>query len=173
MADYGLYRNGEGYSDPTAANAIKGMTYPGEIYEYKGREVLIIQNQGGYSNILTLSTAPGKDKTIIEVAGRYTTPGKLNYAFNDRLGALVERITVGEFEEVVGEIKASLKFSICAESSVEIVKESYEQMVQADRIRLLESENKGLKKKLAFVRGMYDDLMNKFIDRFGGCEDHG
>lgn len=47
MADYGLYRNGEGYSDPTAAEAIMGMAKPGEIWEYKGREVLIVKNQGG------------------------------------------------------------------------------------------------------------------------------
>lgn len=163
MADYGLHRNSEGYADPTAAEAIKGMTRPGEIYKYNGREVLIVQNQGGYSNILTLSDTPGKDNPI-EVAGRYTTPGKLNYAFNSRLGALVERITVAEFEVIVDEIKTSLKFSICADPI-----KSYEQMVQNDRIRLLESENKGLKKKFELMRGMYDELLSKFIDRFGDC----
>ena len=101
MADYGLNRNSEGYSDPTAAEAIKSMAKPGEIYGYKGREVLVVKNQGGYCNILTLSYDPGKDKNSIEVAGRYTTPGKLSYAFSDKLGAMVERITKDEYDFVL------------------------------------------------------------------------
>lgn len=170
MVDNGLYRNSEGYADPTAAEAIKGMAKPGEIWKYKGKEVLIVKNQGVYSNILTLSTNPSKDKTVIEVARRYTTPGKLNYAFNSNLGVFVERLSDAEFKGILAEIEAS--FNLCIHSDVQPVKETYEYKVIADRMKLAEAKNKSLETQLVLIRGMYDELLNKFIDRFGGCENH-
>lgn len=160
MADYGLNRNSEGYSDPTAAEAIKGMAKPGEIWKYKGREVLIVKNQGVYSNILTLSTIPGKDKTTVEVAGRYTTPGKLNYAFNDRLGAMVERITDCELKEVLSAIEASL--SIRTEQPIE---EKFNRLKESMECDNLKTENRKLKKRLEVLRGMYDELLNRFLNK--------
>lgn len=163
MADYGLNKNSEGYSDPTAAEAIKGMAKPGEIWKYKGREVLIIKNQGVYSNILTLSdhTRNGKnEEKSIEVAGRYTEPGMLSYAFNSNLGAFVERITKDEYDFVLKEVYIALAF-FHKSDPVADVRPDYE------------AENKALKKKNSMLRAMYDDLLTKFLDRFGGCEDHG
>jgi hypothetical protein len=160
MAEYGLNRNSEGYADPTAAEAIKGMAKPGEIWKYKGREVLIVKNQGGYSNILTLSTAPGKDKNTIEVAGRYTTPGKLNYAFNDRLGAMVGRITDGELKEVVAAIEDSL--SIRTELPIE---EKFDRLKESMECANVKTENRRLKKRLEVLRGMYDELLNRFLNK--------
>lgn len=160
MAEYGLNRNSEGYADPTAAEAIKGMAKPGEIWTYKDREVLVIKNQGGYSNILTLSTAPGKDKTTIEVAGRYTTPGKLNYAFNDILGAMVERITDGELKEVVAAIEDSL--SIRTELPIE---EKFDRLKESMECANVKTENRRLKKRLEVLRGMYDELLNRFLNK--------
>ena len=160
MAEYGLYRNSEGYADPTAAEAIKGMAKPGEIWQYKGREVLIVKNQGGYSNILTLSPAPGKDKTTIEVAGRYTTPGKLNYAFNNLLGAMVERIPDGELKEVLAAIEASL--SIRTEQPIE---EKFDRLKESVECASLKTENRKLKKRLEVLRGMYDELLNRFLNK--------
>lgn len=168
MADYGLYKNGEGYSDPTAAEAIKGMAKPGEIWEYKGREVLIFKNQGGYSNILTLSTAPGKDKNTIEVAGRYTTPGKLNYAFNDRLGAMVERITNDEYDFVMKEICIAFTFFRKSELVADSPEESKNEAIAETAVcKNFEAENKALKKKNSLLRAMYDELLDRFIEKFG------
>lgn len=173
MAEYGLHKNSEGYADPTAAEAIKGRAKPGEIYEYKGREVLIVKNQGGYSNILSLSDHirnSKNEKESIEVAGRYTEPGMLSYAFNSNLGAFVERVSDIEFKCILSEIEAS--FNLCFYSNVQPEKETYELKVAMDRLNLAEAENKSLKKKLSLIRGMYDELLNRFIDRFGGYEDH-
>ena len=170
MAEYGLHKNAEGYSDPTAAEAIKGMAKPGEIWKYKDREVLIVKNQGGYSNILTLSPAPGKDKTTIEVAGRYTTPGKLNYAFNDRLGAMVEKITKDEYDFVLKECYIALAFFSESEPVAESPEESKNEAIAENAVCMdYEAENKALKKKNSLLRAMYDDLLTKFLDRFGGC----
>lgn len=48
MADFGAYKNGEGYADPTAYEAVRGMAKAGEIWTYKDKEVLIVRNQGTY-----------------------------------------------------------------------------------------------------------------------------
>lgn len=112
MADYGLNRNAEGYADPTAAEAIKGIAKPGEIWKYKGREVLIVKNQVGYCNILTLSPNPGKGNATIEVAGRYTTPGKLNYAFKQDLAKKIEQISGAEFKNVLSEIESCFNITL-------------------------------------------------------------
>lgn len=157
MAEYGLNRNHEGYADPTAAEAIKGMAKPGEIWECRGREVLIIKNQGGYSNILTLSTKHGKDKDSIEVAGHYTTPGKLNYAFNDQMAKFVYRLSDAEFNEVLNEVEAAFDGGITFQTRT--VKATI--AVNVD----LEAENTALKNKCTLLRRMYDELMDKFIEK--------
>lgn len=160
MADYGLYKNAEGYADPTAAEAIKGIAKPGEIYEYKGREVLIVKNQGGYCNTLALSTNPAKDR--FEVAGRYTQPGMISYAFNDLLGAMVERITDAEMKEVLDAVEESLHLDLY--TAFTPTKEATAQAaVNAD----FEAENKALKKKNSLLRAMYDELLDRFIEKFG------
>lgn len=158
MADYGLNRNSEGYSDPTAAEAIKGMAKPGEIWKYNNKEVLIVKNQGGYSNILTLSAIPGKDKIIIEVAGRYTTPGKLNYAFNQNLAKKVEQISGAEFKNVLSEIESSFNISLYSDVAPPPPKAS------SDAAEL-KTENRRLKKRLEVLRGMYDELLNRFLNK--------
>lgn len=166
MQDYGLYRNSEGYADPTAAEAIKGMAKPGEIWKYKGKEVLVVKNQGGYSNILTLSTIPGKDQTTIEVAGRYTTPGKLNYAFNSNLGAMVERITPTELQDVWVAILESMEIDIRSEYAPH-KEEKTAAIVETAVNKDFEAENKALKKKNSLLRAMYDELLDRFIEKFG------
>ena len=170
MAEYGLHKNAEGYSDPTAAEAIKRMAKPGEIWQYKGREVLIVKNQGNYSNILTLSTDPGKDKTTIEVAGRYTTPGKLNYAFNSNLGAFVERIRKDEYDFVLKEIYIAFAFFGKSDPVAELTEESKNEPMPETAVRLdFEAENKALKKKNYLLRTLYDELLDRFIEKFGRC----
>lgn len=168
MQDYGLYRNSEGYSDPTVAEAIKGMAKPGEIWKYKGREVLIVKNQGVYCNILTLVRKESKAPTTIEVAGRYTTPGKLSYAFNSDFGAFVERITKDEYDFVLKEVYIALAFFSKSEPVAEQTEEcKIEAIAESAVNKDCEHENEVLKKKNALLRSMYDDLLDKFIEKFG------
>lgn len=156
MADYGLNRNHEGYADPTAAEAIKGMPKPGEIWKYKGLEILIVKNMGGYSSILTLSGDPGKDKNIIEVAGRYAPPGKLNYALNDRMAYCVARISDAEFQDVLDEIAAALGLARKSQKPATVAFAVHKDM---------EAENKALKKRINALSALYDDLMEKFLEK--------
>lgn len=158
MADYGLNRNAEGYADPTAAEAIKGIAKPGEIRKYKGREVLIVKNQAGYCNILTLSPNPGKGNATIEVAGRYTTPGKLNYAFNQDLAKKIEQISGAEFKNVLSEIESCFNITLYSDV-VPPPPKSFKEVAE------LKTENRKLKKRLEILRGMYDELLNRFLNK--------
>lgn len=174
MAEYGLNKNSEGYADPTAAEAIKSRAKPGEIYKYKGREVLIVKNQGGYSNILSLSdhTRNGKnEKEAIEVAGRYTEAGMLSYAFNYNLGAFVERVTDEDFRDILKEVETAL-FGIRFDKNSKNYDEDTNRATAAINLDL-EHENEALKKKYSLLRSMYDTLLDMYIDRFGSCGEHG
>ena len=55
MADYGLHKNSEGYADPTAYEAIRGMAKPGEVWKYKGREVLIVKIKAATATFYSLA----------------------------------------------------------------------------------------------------------------------
>lgn len=53
--DSEMLRNGSGYIDPTAAQAMKNMVYPGEIWTTAtGKEVLILKDHGKVCTVLTL-----------------------------------------------------------------------------------------------------------------------
>lgn len=158
MAEYGLNKNCEGYADPTAAEAIRRMAKPGEIWKYRGREVLIIKNQGGYSNILTLSDMPVKDKDSIEVARRHITPGKLNYAFNDQMAKFVYRLSDAEFNEVLNEVEAAFDGGIALRNPARVATATFA------TYKDMEAENESLKKKNTLLRKMYDELMDKFVE---------
>ena len=160
MADYGLYKNSEGYSDPTAAEAIKGMAKPGEIWTYKGKEVLIVKNRGGYSSILIMTNKPGKGKDSMEVAGLYTVPGMVNYVFNNLLGKCVDRLSDADFNEVLNEVEAAFDFGGKLSKPATI---PVEFAVNAD----LEAENAALKKEIATISALYDKLVDKMIDKIG------
>lgn len=110
MPEYGLYKNSEGYADPTYADAIKGMAKAGEIWLYKDREVLIVKNQGTYCNILQLSNKWKPNS--IAVAEFYAQPGMLSYAFNDLLGECVDKLTDDEFRLVTDELTEVLQVPV-------------------------------------------------------------
>ena len=103
MADYGMKRNGSGYYDPTAYAAMIGMAKPGEIWETNNGKklVLILKNHdhGNFCNCLTL-TDKVEDKYCMEVRGKYTNPGMVQYLYNDYLSSWVTTLTPAEFENV-------------------------------------------------------------------------
>lgn len=142
MAEYGLFRNCEGYADPTAYEAILGMAKPGEIWQYKDKEVLIVRNQGSYSNVLQL----GRYKEgSVEIAGRYALPGMLSYVFNTLLIECVEKLTEEETNEVLKEVAAAMGMQF----EVEPVTVNFD------------AEKVALAAKADTLRSMYSELVDK------------
>lgn len=167
MAEYGLNKNSEGYADPTACEAIRGMAKPGEIWTYKERECLIIKNQGSYSNILQLGAYK---KGSIEVAGRYAQPGMLSYAFNDLLTECVEKITDAEFSAIREEVADALDiYETAKHYGDEAISAEIENLKRTAVIMPVEvdPEKEALKAKVDLLQNMYNDLLGKVIDKVG------
>lgn len=151
MANYGMFKNGEGYADPTAYKAIMGMAKAGEIWTYKNGECLIVKNQGTYCNILQLSDIEKHD--CISVADKFANPGMISYAFNVKLGQYVDRLSPAQMGEVRGEIEAALGMNI-VENMVACKAEPKEEPTVPNN----EREN-ALMAKLELLQGMYNDLL--------------
>lgn len=92
-----LKRNGSGYYDPTAYQALKKIEgkekemeiRKGEIWEVEMgnnlRTVLVLAEHGSYSTVLTFSDEPRERRTVqLNAQGmKYTEPGMITYKFND------------------------------------------------------------------------------------------
>jgi hypothetical protein len=177
MADYGLHKNSEGYADPTAYEAIRGMAKPGEIWTYKERKCLIIKNQGSYSNLLQLGSYK---KGSVCVAGKlYAQPGMLSYAFNDLLTERVETLSGEEFNEILKEVADALELRFAHEVETgelvaavnERTKEKFKQWAaKAEHVVLpveVDPEKEALKAKVEMLQSMYNDLLAKVIEKVG------
>lgn len=184
MADYGLKKNNEGYADPTAYKAITGMQKPGEIWSYKGRDALIIKNQGTFCNILLLGEYNPKG-TNIEIHGQFTQPNMISYAFNDYLNNYQGRVTPDEFESVLDAIEEALGIDLAPKAASIAVdtqenrklKEELDAMtarfketdalLTAHMEMCATAENAATKYRiqLEMMQQMYSDLMEKFLQR--------
>ena len=177
MGDYGLYKNSEGYADPTAYEAIRGMAKPGEIWLYKGREVLIIKNQGGYSNVLQLGEyKAGK----MCVAGKwYAQPGMISYAFNDLLTERVETLTADDCNEILQEVADALELRLVSEKETGSIAAAVDDRTKANFEKWakeahpvvlpveVDPEKEALKAKCEMLQSMYNDLLGKVIAKVG------
>ena len=114
MAEFGLNRNGSGYYDETAYKAFMGMAKAGDIWTANdGREVvLILRNQVGFCNVLTL-LEQSKHSRMVEInsdRATYTDPGMVKYLFNEKLGRFVQRLPEDEFARVRKMVAETLGF---------------------------------------------------------------
>lgn len=175
MADYGLHKNSEGYADPTAYEAIRGMAKPGEVWKYKGREVLIVKNQGSYSNILQLGDYK---KGSVCVGGRlYAQPGMLSYAFNDLLTERVETLAADDFNEIVQEVADALELRLVHEEDKTVGQsiadglrkgfDGVRQLGFSAENEILKTENTFLKAQNVMLQNMYNELLAKVIAKVG------
>ena len=174
MADYGIYKNSEGYADPTAAEAIKGMAKPGEIWLYKDRECLIVKNQGTYCNILQLSAKYKRDS--VAVAEYWAHPGMFSYAFNDLLGECIGKLTDDEYNAVVEEVAEVLQMPLVqkeqqkqATSGVCVDNSWVHELVEKQKIIIREKEDEAqrLRGQVELMKNLYNELLNKCIDKMG------
>lgn len=113
MAEFNLRKNGEGYADPTPWKAFNEIN-EGEIYEYNGKEVLILRVQSNFCNILVLSKENDGFDTI-NVTSRcimHTDPAMVSYAFKNKLGGFIKKIPDDEFETVLRKVEAALMLEI-------------------------------------------------------------
>lgn len=164
-------KNAEGYSDPTAYQAIKNMVKPGEVWTFQKKdnteaEVLIIAFNDNIATILYLMDE--FKEGCIEIVNpndlhdvRYVNPRMLNWTWGGFLGKRVTTLTDPEFNQVLTEIEDVLSVRIVKETdSVEnhgidqaVFRETVEMKDELDALR---RDYKELYSKLEKYQVLYE-----------------
>lgn len=115
MSDFKMLRNGSGYADPTASEAIYYLAKPGDIFEYQmpksKKTFLIIKNHGRFSTALALmEESEDGDYKIQGINSKtyYTDPRMIQYIYNDSCGKFVSSVSLVDFTVLRKEIGATL-----------------------------------------------------------------
>ena len=180
MGDYGINKNGEGYSDPTAFKAITNMAKPGEIWTSKRKdgvdgEVLVIKNLERFSVVLDLQDFPTKDRIeVISRSVKYTDPAMVRWMYNTALSGFVKKLPEKDFYEVVSEINTALNLELLSVEGTgtgaeeEALKKENVKLKQAlDRYIAKERDSSEgtdiMKIQLQTYKTMYDELIQKIL----------
>lgn len=156
--DYELLRNGSGYKDYTAyqamTNCLKGYKNmrQGEILETEKQDaigyVVIIADHGNFNTGLYLYDEPGFGDGSIEIKTNkimYADPRMVSFVHSDRLKKLVRKLNEDKLQEIRLKVGKALGFSnIVQENSEknnleielitaekEVYKELYEKLLEA------------------------------------------
>lgn len=180
-----IKKNGSGYNDPTAYEALKNIIqmegktmefYRGDIVEIETKngnlkEAVVLQTHDKYSNILILTDDARMPYSVNCRGERYANPGMVQYVFNDHVTGFIRSMTDSEYESIMNAVIDSLGYypqqavrNEAPEPERETEQKEYLQAV-------IEKERKGtelLKKELAQVqteRTVYKDLYTDILDR--------
>lgn len=187
-------KNGEGYHDPTPYQAIKNMIKPGEIWTFQKKdnteaEVLVVAFSENVATILFLMD-DYKDGCV-ECELKWINPRMMNWTWAGYLNKRVSKLDAGEFKQIQAEIEKILSVKVGKELdstanpavdpavSHEIAEMKHELDALYCRCKELDStaakyiesykmannETEKLKVQLEMLKGMYSDLMEKFLQR--------
>ena len=121
MNDYGLKKNAEGYTDPTAA-ATLNRKEPGDIWTYNGGACLIIKNHGKFSTILLLEDQEkhtNQVKIMTKSGPMYADQRLLTYGLHVKMTRYIETVSVEDFKQVIEAVEDAVGLSLLA--TVEMV----------------------------------------------------
>lgn len=186
MGDFGDKRNAEGYYDPTPYQAIKNMIKPGEIWTLQKKdntetEVLIVAFGDNIATILYLMDEH-KDGCV-ECALKFVNPRMLNWCWGGYLGKRVKKLGDQEFDLILDGVEDVLDVVIEKKEVTPLVPEleAKDEELKAlhclckeldskaakyiESYKLANNENEKLKIQLEMLKGMYSDLMEKFLQR--------
>lgn len=181
-----IKKNGSGYSDPTAYEALKNIIqmegktmefYRGDIVEIETKngnlkEAVVLQTHEKYSNILILTNDDRMPYSVNCRGERYANPGMVQYVFNDNVAGFIRSMTDSEYESIMNAVIDSLgyypKHALARNEAPEPDRENEQKKyLQA----VIEKERKDadlLKKELAQAqteRTVYKDLYTDILDR--------
>lgn len=123
-----ILRNGSGYYDPTAFEAIKNIIKSEKVKKVKTMEKgeiwEIQQNNGTYKDVIVLSTG-GDVAQVIQLSERgndfsltvncqgikYTDPRKIQYAFSDVFTTFIRALRDDEYKNIMGAVAEVLGLS--------------------------------------------------------------
>lgn len=106
MLEYDVRRNGSGYYDetPIKAGVFANTPQAGEIWETnEGKEMLVLKNQGGYCNTLSLQAANSRADQI-EITSRekrWTNPGMVGYIANRGFAQYIKSLPEEQYLDIM------------------------------------------------------------------------
>lgn len=150
-----LKRNGSGYYDPTAYQALKKIERrekemeirKGEIWEVEMgnniRTVLVLAVHGSYSTVLTFSDEQRERRTVqMNAQGmKYTEPGMVTYKFHDAFDKFIRLATDEEFADIMNQIAGALGIEKKEAAYIPFV------VAESEEIKRLQMEIEDLKAK--------------------------
>ena len=194
MGNYGDRKNAEGYADPTPYEAIKNMIKPGEVWTVQRKDnteskVLVVAFSDNVATILYLMDEH-KDGCIEIVNSNdwhdvmWVNPRMLNWIWGGYLCKCVRKLNINEFALISTEIEKVLSVKINREAVITVnpnevdalkheldavrcmAKESEKKLCAvSDELTTAQAEATKYKIQLAMMKSMYDDLMEKFLQR--------
>lgn len=190
MGDFGDKRNAEGYHDPTPYQAIKNMIKPGEIWTFQKKdnteaEVLIVAFGDNIATILYLMDEY-KDGCVecVSKSLKWVNPRMLNWTWGGFLMKCVKKLDIQEFAAISMEVEKVLAVKISREAVITVNPDELKAMkCRNDELHKAlicaedranhnmkiaedaEAEATKLRIQLDTIKGMYSDLMEKFLQR--------
>ena len=166
--DNEMLRNGSGYIDPTAAQAMKNMVYPGEIWTTAtGKEVLILKDHGKVCTVLTLLD---EEKAgcieVVSRAKRWCNPLFVTFVTRQNIGGFVKRLHAEDFADIWARVAESMGFS--ADSAREINRLKCENADMREKLRRSALAAQAEKEAMLPYKAMYYDLVDRLTGRVNG-----
>lgn len=166
--DNDMLRNGSGYIDPTAAQAMKNMVYPGEIWTTAtGKEVLILKDHGKVCTVLTLLD---EEKAgcieVVSRAKRWCNPLFVTFVTRQNIGGFVKRLRAEDFADIWARVAEGMGFS--ADSAREINRLKGENADMREKLRRSALAAQAEKEAMLPYKTMYYDLVDRLTGRVNG-----
>lgn len=166
--DSEMLRNGSGYIDPTAAQDMKNMVYPGEIWTTAtGKEVLILKDHGKVCTVLTLLD---EEKAgcieVVSRAKRWCNPLFVTFVTRKNIGGFVKRLHAEDFAYIWARVAEGMGFS--ADSAREIKRLKGENADMREKLRRSALAAQAEKEAMLQYKTMYYDLVGRLTGRVNG-----
>lgn len=166
--DSEMLRNGSGYIDPTPAQAMKNMVYPGEIWTTAtGKEVLILKAHGTVCTVLTLLD---EEKAgcieVVSRAKRWCNPLFVTFVTRQNIGGFVKRLRAEDFVDIWARVAEGMGFS--ADSAREINRLKGENADMREKLRRSALAAQAEKEAMLPYKTMYYDLVDRLNGRVNG-----
>ncbi len=163
-----LLRNGSGYVDPTAAQAIRNMVCPGEIWSTTlGKEVLILKDNGVVCTVLILQE---EEKAgcieVVSRAKRWCNPLFVTFVTRKNIGGFVKRLHAEDFADIWARVAEGMGFS--ADSAREINRLKGENADMREKLRRSALAAQAEKEAMLPYKAMYYDLVDRLTGRVNG-----
>lgn len=188
MNNYLDLKNDEGYRDPVPYQASRSLIKPGEIWtkiDKQGRELRFLVIASGNDIVTCLPTTDQYRDNCIAVdnnESEWLNPRMLVWAWGSQFQRRIRTLSAEDFDWILAEVENALSIHIEKDKSDGVAATdlpSTETEEMREELRLIKnalaaatkeceaskSENTTLRIQIDAIKGMYSDLLEKFVQR--------